>query len=213
MLISLSNSSISESFSQSPEGLPSLIENTFIFRGDEGNPLLAPRGVWVVENKLIVADTGQNRIFIWNEIPQTEYARPDVVLGQMETNDTGRNSGKRLSAKTLQYPSGIWSDGKKLIVADAWNHRVLIWNTFPTQNGQAADVVLGQPDFEHNLPNVMGIGTTPSAQSRPRRDDIGRERDGPSGIMASGDGSGKGRIYFETLPPGFPFQAGRASLC
>ena len=196
MLISLSNSSISESFSQSPEGLPSLIENTFIFRGDEGNPLLAPRGVWVVENRLIVADTGQNRVFIWNKIPHTEYARPDVVLGQMETNDTGRNSGNRLSAKTLQYPSGIWSDGKKLIVADAWNHRVLIWNTFPTQNGQAADVVLGQPDFEHNLPNVMGIGTTPSAQSL----------NWCYGVFSDGEqlwicDTGNRRVlYFETIP-------------
>src|SRR5205823_5956469 len=27
------------------------------------------------------------------------------------------------------------------------NHRVLVWSTFPTRNGQAADVVIGQPDF------------------------------------------------------------------
>lgn len=165
MIISLSDTQAPISFAASSKDLPPLVENAFIFRGDEGNPLLAPRGVWSVGEKLIVADTGQNRVFIWNKTPQTEYAPPDVVLGQLETTDTGRNSGHHVSASTLQYPSGIWSDGQKLIVADAWNHRVLIWLSFPNQHGQAADVVLGQPDFENNQPNIKGIGANPTAQS------------------------------------------------
>jgi hypothetical protein len=53
----------------------------------------------------------------------------------------------------------------KLIVADAWNHRVLIWNEFPTQNGQPADVVIGQPGMQNNLPNVEGVGTVASAKN------------------------------------------------
>jgi hypothetical protein len=105
----------------------------FIFKGDEGNPFLAPRGVFIIKNHLFVTDTG-------------------------------RNSGKKVSASTLHYPSGIWSDGEKLIVADAWNHRVLIWHSIPTENGQAADVVIGQPDFESNEPNAKGIGVNPRAQ-------------------------------------------------
>lgn len=153
------------SYHLSAEGLPPLIKNHFVFKGDENNPFLAPRGVWTVNNKLIVADTGQNRVFIWNQLPTTEFQSPDVVLGQLEKEDTGRNSGDVVTANSLQYPSGIWSDGEKLIIADAWNHRVLIWNQFPTQNGQAADVVLGQPDFHHNQPNIKGIGSNPSEKS------------------------------------------------
>lgn len=152
-------------FRFSADGLPAMAENMRVFRGADGNPFLAPRGVWLANNKLIVADTGQNRVFIWNKIPDTELAEPDVVLGQLETNDTGRNAGAGATASTLQYPSGLWSDGQKLIVADPWNHRVLIWHTFPTRHAQPADVVLGQPHFEANLPNVEGIGTPPSAQS------------------------------------------------
>ncbi|MEO7523220.1 MAG: hypothetical protein ABIT58_03960 [Ferruginibacter sp.] len=53
------------------------------------------------------------------------------MLGQLLSTDTERNSGGEASAATLLYPSGVWSDGIKLIVADAWNHRVLIWNSFP----------------------------------------------------------------------------------
>ncbi|AFK03961.1 NHL repeat containing protein [Emticicia oligotrophica DSM 17448] len=144
---------------------PALVGSYQIFKGNEHNPLLAPRGVWKYQNYLMVSDTGQNRVFIWNQIPSDTYANPDIVLGQIEQSDTGRNAGSTVSASTLQYPSGIWTDGTKLIIADAWNHRVLIWHSFPTKNGQAADVVIGQPNFEQNEPNIRGIGSTPSAQS------------------------------------------------
>lgn len=143
---------------------PFLLEST-LFYGGESSPLLAPRGVWMTDEKLIVADTGQNRVFIWHQIPNSKHAEPDITLGQASATDTKRNSGKTTGANTLQYPSGVWSDGEKLIVADAWNHRVLIWTTFPEQNGQPADVVLGQPNFEGCQPNVAGIAHPPIAQS------------------------------------------------
>ena len=136
-----------------------------LFYGDKGNPLLAPRGVWIHAAKLFVADTGQNRVFIWNQIPSESHQPPDVTLGQQKATDTKRNSGHVVSASTLHYPSGIWSDGQRLIIADAWNHRVLIWNTFPKENGQPADVVLGQPDFSSNQPNIVGISNDPSSKS------------------------------------------------
>ncbi|MCI5083850.1 MAG: hypothetical protein MRY78_19280 [Saprospiraceae bacterium] len=145
--------------------LPDLAKATHVFKGGEGNPLLAPRGVFLAKNKLFVADTAQNRLFIWNELPSTETAEPDVVLGQSKNLETGRNAGGKVNASSLFYPSGIWSDGQRLMVADAWNHRVLIWHQMPTENGQPADVVLGQPDFESNQPNVEGISKAPSAQS------------------------------------------------
>ena len=141
-----------------------LLEST-IFYGAEGNPLLAPRGVWMHAGKLFVADTGQNRVFIWNKMPTSSHQIPDVTLGQVEATDTKRNSGQTVSGSTLHYPSGLWSDGIRLIIADAWNHRVLIWHSFPTKNGQAADVVIGQPQFNVNQPNVTGVGSNPSARS------------------------------------------------
>jgi len=161
----LSSSTTRTTFAASWAEKRPLVEHVTLFRGDEGNPLLAPRGVWSIGNRLLIADTGQNRIFCWNTLPQTEFAPPDLVLGQLETSHTGRNGGSVVHAGSLQYPSGLWSDGQRLVVADAWNHRVLIWNTFPTQHGQVADVVIGQPDFEQNLPNLRGVGSTPSAHS------------------------------------------------
>lgn len=126
---------------------------------------MAPRGLQTVNGKLIVADTAQNRVFVWNKMPASCYEKPDVVLGQLLATDTQRNSGGEVDASSLLYPSGVWSDGNKLIIADAWNHRILIWNEFPTQNGQQADVVVGQPDMQHNLPNVEGVGTAATARN------------------------------------------------
>lgn len=145
--------------------LAELAKETRVFNGAEGNPLLAPRGVFLAKNRLFVVDTAQNRLFIWHNLPKEIHQDPDVVLGQSEKEETGRNAGGKVNASSLFYPSGIWSDGERLIVADAWNHRVLIWHELPTTNGQAADVVLGQPDFESNQPNVEGISHAPSAQS------------------------------------------------
>ncbi|PCH74701.1 MAG: hypothetical protein COB98_09960 [Flavobacteriaceae bacterium] len=147
------------------ETLGDKVKNARLFKGAIKKPFLAPRGVYVANNMLLVSDTGQNRVFIWKTIPTTEYQEPDVILGQLEVEDSGRNSGGLVAANTLQYPSGVWTDGEKLIVADAWNHRVLIWNQIPTENAQPADIVIGQPNFDCNQPNVKGIGNDPSSQS------------------------------------------------
>ena len=98
-------------------------------------------------------------------MPTAEFQEPDVILGQSDVSETSRNSGGEITASTLHYPSGVWSDGKLLIVGDAWNHRVLIWHSIPTESGQPADVVVGQPDFNSNQPNVIGIGNDPSAKT------------------------------------------------
>ncbi len=147
-------------------GISSTISDVVnIFKGPFSKPFLAPRGVWLTQSKLIVADTGQNRVFIWNQLPKGEFCDPDVVLGQTSQEAIARNDHDVISASSLQYPSGIWSDGYRLIVADAWNHRVLIWHEMPNKNGQPADVVVGQPDFCSNEPNVKGLGSDPTAST------------------------------------------------
>lgn len=178
------------------------VTNPYIFKGSEQTPFLAPRGVFVADNHLFVSDTGRNRVFIWKELPTSEYREPDVVLGQPSISETGRNSGGLVSERTLHYPSGIWSDGTILIVGDAWNHRVLIWHTLPTENGQAADVVLGQPDFASNQPNVAGIGNDPSAQTL----------NWPYGVFSNGSSlwiadTGNRRILFYQDIPKTNFEA------
>ena len=174
----------------------SLLSSLHVFQGEADNPLLAPRGVCLAQGKLIVSDTGQNRVFIWNEIPIDEFQAPDITLGQAHSQGVGRNSGGKVTGSTLLYPSGIWSDGNRLIVADAWNHRVLIWLEFPTENGQSADVVIGQPDMFSNDPNIQGIGHPPSAQSL--NWPYGVTSDGKSLWIA--DTGNRRVLYYERIP-------------
>ena len=97
--------------------------------------------------RLIVSDTYNNRVLIWNRIPTQDYTPADLVIGQkdMTQNFPGTAPDK------LRWPTGVTTDGSKLAVADAYNNRVLIWNQFPTANGQSADIVIGQPDFFQNI--------------------------------------------------------------
>ncbi|MGH1387888.1 hypothetical protein [Kordia sp.] len=172
------------------------VTNSYIFKGSKHKPFLAPRGVFVANNMLFVSDTGQNRVFIWNSIPTSEFKEPDVILGQEAIADSGRNSNSDVSSKTLHYPSGIWSDGKRLVVADAWNHRVLIWHTIPTTNAQPADVVLGQPNFENNQPNVKGQAANPEANTL----------NWPYGVFSDGknlwiaDTGNRRVLFFDSIP-------------
>ena len=41
-----------------------------------------PQGVWIQNGKLFVADTQNNRVLIYNQIPTTNGVAADVVLGQ-----------------------------------------------------------------------------------------------------------------------------------
>ncbi len=102
--------------------------------------LFNPAGVVDTGTKLLVVDANRNRVLIWNSIPTLGTQPADLVLGQVSFDGASSGTG----AGQLMSPNGIWSDGTKVVVADTGNHRVLIWRSFPTRNGQPADVVVGQ---------------------------------------------------------------------
>ena len=96
-----------------------------------------PQSIASDDQHLILADGRNNRVLIWNSLP-TENTPPDIVLGQ---NDfIQNNSGNALNQ--MNWPVGIATDGTKLLVTDAYNHRVLVWNTFPTTHAQSADFAI-----------------------------------------------------------------------
>lgn len=93
---------------------------------------------------LVVADSANRRVLIFNQIPTVSNASADLVLGQPDFTTCGLHP---VSASSFGFPEGVWTDGVRLVVADTYRNRVLIWNEFPTANGQQADVVIGQPDM------------------------------------------------------------------
>ena len=116
--------------------------------------LFGPRGLCLhPDGSLWVADTGHHRLLGWREVPTTDNAPADLVIGQANFTSEGRNGRGAVSAATLNVPTGVteWRGG--LAVADPWNHRVLIWRRPPDTNNQPADIVLGQASGEADLAN------------------------------------------------------------
>jgi uncharacterized protein (TIGR03437 family) len=119
--------------------------------------LRGPQGVWIQNGRLFVADTGNNRVLIWNSIPRQNHQPADLVLGTPDFTTFIQPDLLKAElapkANTLLSPSSVTSDGIRLYVSDLGHNRVLIWNSIPTQNQQPADVVVGQPDMESGIPN------------------------------------------------------------
>jgi hypothetical protein len=120
------------------------------------NSFSAPGGVYSTSNRFVVADTTHNRVLIWNQPPATHSIPADIVLGQPDLSSVTANNGG-VTAQSLYHPQSVCSDGTKLFVADKDNNRVLIWNSWPTSNQQAADLELGQPDMTSNALNNGGV--------------------------------------------------------
>jgi len=123
--------------------------------GCTGSTLNNPKDVALAGGKLIVVDRNNARVLIWNSIPLTNGVAANVVLGQPDFTTCTTVSA---SAQSFATPSGVWSDGTRLIVADRGNNRVLIWNSVPVNNQQAADSVLGQATMTASANGVLPTG-------------------------------------------------------
>ncbi len=102
--------------------------NGFVVQVDEcaADDLAGVAGIFVVNGKLLVADSGHSRVLIWNSIPTASGTPADLVLGQADFTHCLRNGGGGLSASTLDKPVDVWTDGTRVAVVDMINQRVHI---------------------------------------------------------------------------------------
>ena len=133
------------------------------------NGLRTPTAVATDGVRLAIADTDNNRILLWDHLPTVNGQNADRVLGQPDFNTVTPNTGTPNvlipAANTLRGPEGVWIDPQngRLFVADTMNNRVLIWSSWPTANAQAANLVLGQPDFNTQTQGDLTKGTPPAS--------------------------------------------------
>lgn len=120
-------------------GQPSFTSN---LPGTSATSLALPAAVTIAGNRLIVADSGNNRVLIWNSLPVGNVPA-DIVVGQPDFN----SNEPATTVAGLSYPVDALMAGNRLFVVDQGNHRVLVWTSVPASSGQAANLVLGQPDF------------------------------------------------------------------
>jgi hypothetical protein len=124
------------------------------------NTFYYPFGVNVYGGRLFVADSANCRILIFNQIPTTNNASADIVIGQPNMSANIANQGGAPGANTLSSPEDVCYDGSKLFIADTQNNRVLVFNQIPTSNNASADVVLGQPNMGENTANNGGVSAS-----------------------------------------------------
>ncbi len=109
--------------------------------------LYGPRGVYLDDQYLIVADTGNHRVLIWHTAPKSDHSKADIVLGQRDFETEGPNARGAGPQNGLNMPTGVSVVGGNLVVADAWNHRLLVWEGVPQSSFMPPSAVIGQADF------------------------------------------------------------------
>lgn len=122
--------------------------------------LAGPNGVAAdASGKVYVADTGNNRIMIWNTAITADGQAANAVLGQ--TWFYSNSEGVSSTAVSRPQDVALGSSGE-ILVADSNNNRVLLWTTAITVSGQAANTVIGQANF-----STSSAGVSPTKLSLP----------------------------------------------
>jgi hypothetical protein len=133
-------------------------------------------GVAITDGRLFVADTGNRRVLMWDPIPMTNGAPADLVMGQRNFITRDENAGEGAGALGMRWPHGIATADSKILVTDAGNNRIMVWQNLPTANGRPCDFVLGQADVMGLDHNQAGYDPTASALNMPYGLDVQGER-------------------------------------
>lgn len=135
-------------------GQPDLMDSSSLTANFATQKLLnTPKGLAYdsVNRRLFVADTGNNRVMVFNVDPTSISSgeQGSVVLGQ----GTGGFLTKATSNTNIELngPNGLAYDSasKRLFVADTANNRVVVFDADPAtiSSGEAASNVLGESGF------------------------------------------------------------------
>jgi hypothetical protein len=138
--------------------------------GTSASTFNEPSDVWTDGMRVVVVDNANSRVLIWNSKPTSKGQPANFVLVRPAFgNGQETPPEKPPSSASMSFPANVRSNGERLYVSDSGNHRVLVWNTFPTVSGAPADFVLGQPSFDSNAPNAGGATANAIGLYRPYR--------------------------------------------
>ena len=149
----------------------------------------------------VVTDTANNRVLIWNS-PPTANTAADVVIGQTGYDGDSPNQGASApTASTLSNPTSAMIANGKLFVVDQNNNRVLIWNSIPTANDTAADLVLGQTGFTTATSGIDTYSSTLLTYSMSMNQPSDLWTDGRGNLFIADTGNNR-VLYYSVVPTG-----------
>ncbi|MEM1347231.1 MAG: NHL repeat-containing protein [Myxococcota bacterium] len=112
-----------------------------------------PFQAMVHQGRLYVADTGNRRVLVWRTLPTATGQPADFVLGQPALDERSDNGGQDAGPTSMRWPHDLAIFNGNLVVTDAGDNRVLVYDGLPDRTNQPAAIALGQPDFasvDHN---------------------------------------------------------------
>ena len=116
-------------------GQPAVTENTPNNGGVSARSLGGGRNAMTVAGgKLIVADSANHRVLVWNAIPSVSGAPADAVLGQPDFASHVAGAG----LAQMNAPSGVAVLDGNLVVSDAGNGRLLVFQGIPSSGAAAS---------------------------------------------------------------------------
>ncbi len=186
-------------------GQPDFTSNSF---GTGNRQLNRPNRVLVsADGRLLIVDQANNRVLVFNQIPQTNFDSADVVIGQANFISGSPGTG----ANRLNTPTGISiSPAGRLYISEAggtsnanypqFNNRILIFDSIPQINNQSARSVLGNsslngPALYADNPNTLSRETSSSLFNTPRGIDFSY-----TGKMAIADERSHRALIYQQTP-------------
>lgn len=113
------------------------------------NTLHWPTAAIVHGDRLIVCDVGNRRVLVWSELPTRSGQPADLVLGQPDLCSRSDNGGGEPGPSSMRWPHDACISAGDLVVTDAGNNRILVFDGIPTRNDAPARWILGQADATH----------------------------------------------------------------
>lgn len=98
------------------------------YRPQGAHRLRFPYGVVSDQERLIVADTGNNRVLLYAPLPRMGVGvHANGVLAQDDFDLHGENRWSAITADSLCWPYGMSLAGNLLAIADSGNNRAVLW--------------------------------------------------------------------------------------
>ncbi len=103
-----------------------------------------PTGLASNRTNLLMCDRFNNRVLILHTAPSTWNTPPDLVLGQENFITNDPNTSK----SGMNWPGNVSvASNGKLAITYTNNDRLLLWNSIPTSNVQAAVISIHLPSI------------------------------------------------------------------
>jgi len=82
--------------------------------------------VFTSDGKLLVADSYNDRVLVWLSVPTSNGKAADFAI----------------TATSMRWPWGVWSDGSRLVVSSTGTSSVIVWSSFPASGTAAPSFVI-----------------------------------------------------------------------